>query len=101
MNIVILEKKEYDERLKRCKQLLDSAETVTTLWKSVRVWGWPQDALASYLRPVSDRSILVMGTVCRTGISGLFIGNTAESILDVVDRSTVTVKPDGFSSPIV
>jgi nucleotide-binding universal stress UspA family protein len=41
-----------------------------------------------------------MGTVCRTGIPGLIIGNTAERVLDVVDCSVLTVKPEGFVSPV-
>ena len=45
--------------------------------------------------------LIVMGTVCRTGIAGFFIGNTAESILQQVECSVLTVKPDGFVSPVV
>ena len=44
--------------------------------------------------------LLVMGTVCRTGIAGFLIGNTAENVLNGVDCSVLTVKPEGFSSPI-
>lgn len=44
--------------------------------------------------------LLVMGTVCRTGISGFFIGNTAETILDEIDCSVLTVKPEGFQSAV-
>lgn len=44
--------------------------------------------------------LLIMGTVCRTGIPGFIIGNTAESVLDVVDCSVLTVKPEGFVSPV-
>lgn len=44
--------------------------------------------------------MLVMGTVCRTGIPGFFIGNTAETILDAVDCSVLTVKPEGFKSAV-
>ncbi|WP_442508880.1 universal stress protein [Novipirellula sp. SH528] len=44
--------------------------------------------------------LLVMGTVCRTGIPGFFIGNTAEKILDEVDCSVLTVKPATFQSPV-
>jgi universal stress protein E len=44
--------------------------------------------------------LLVMGTVCRTGIPGFIIGNTAERVLDCVDCSVLTVKPDGFVSPV-
>ena len=43
--------------------------------------------------------LLVMGTVCRTGIRGFFIGNTAEGVLRRVDCSLLTVKPEGFVSP--
>jgi nucleotide-binding universal stress UspA family protein len=44
--------------------------------------------------------LLVMGTVCRTGIPGFFIGNTAEMILGQVDCSVLTVKPKDFESPV-
>jgi nucleotide-binding universal stress UspA family protein len=44
--------------------------------------------------------LLVMGTVCRTGISGVLLGNTAETVLDQVDCSLLTVKPSGFASPV-
>lgn len=44
--------------------------------------------------------LLVMGTVCRTGIPGFMIGNTAEQVLSDVDCSVLTLKPDGFQSPI-
>jgi nucleotide-binding universal stress UspA family protein len=44
--------------------------------------------------------LVVMGTVGRTGIPGFFIGNTAEKILQNVDCSVMTVKPDGFVSPV-
>jgi universal stress protein E len=44
--------------------------------------------------------LIVMGTLCRTGIPGFLIGNTAERILHRVDCSVLTVKPEGFISPV-
>ena len=44
--------------------------------------------------------LIVMGTVCRTGLPGFFIGNTAETILQRVDCSVLTVKPEGLLSPV-
>jgi len=44
--------------------------------------------------------IIVMGTVSRVGLPGLFIGNTAEEVLRQVDCSVLTVKPDGFVTPV-
>jgi nucleotide-binding universal stress UspA family protein len=44
--------------------------------------------------------LIVMGTVCRTGLPGLFIGSTAENVLSQVDCSVLAVKPEGFESPV-
>ncbi len=44
--------------------------------------------------------LIVMGTVCRTGIAGLLIGNTAETVLRQVDCAVLAVKPEGFVSPV-
>ena len=44
--------------------------------------------------------IVVMGTVARAGISGFFMGNTAESILNTIDCSMLAVKPPGFMTPV-
>lgn len=44
--------------------------------------------------------LVVMGTVARTGISGLIIGNTAEAVLDQLNCSLLAVKPHGFVSPV-
>lgn len=43
---------------------------------------------------------VVMGTVARTGISGLFMGNTAETILNQLDCSILAIKPTGFVTPV-
>ena len=42
--------------------------------------------------------LLVMGTVARTGVMGLIIGNTAETILDQLSCSVLTMKPPGFKT---
>ncbi len=47
-----------------------------------------------------DVDVIVMGTVCRAGLPGFLIGNSAERILDTVDCSVLAVKPDGFVTPI-
>jgi len=44
--------------------------------------------------------LVIMGTVVRTGISGLVMGNTAENILDRVTCSVLAVKPAGFVSSV-
>ncbi|PKH07446.1 universal stress protein [Moritella sp. Urea-trap-13] len=47
-----------------------------------------------------EADIVVMGTVARTGLSGFFMGNTAEMILNRIDCSILAVKPPGFITPV-
>jgi nucleotide-binding universal stress UspA family protein len=80
-------------------------------------------ALQSLLRPVAGRvgklhvlkgnageqiarltkeasiDMLVLGTVCRKGVTGFLIGNTAETVLDQVECSLLTLKPSDFVMP--
>ena len=44
--------------------------------------------------------LIVMGTVGRTDISGFFVGNTSEVILNNIGCSVLAVKPQGFVSPV-
>lgn len=63
------------------------------------VKGDPAGAICSLVKKLKI-DLLVMGTVCRTGIPGIIIGNTAENVLNCVDCSVLTVKPEGFVSPV-
>ena len=44
--------------------------------------------------------LIMMGTVGRTGIPGLLMGNTAETVLNRIDCSVLAVKPEGFITPV-
>jgi universal stress protein E len=48
----------------------------------------------------NEVDLLVMGTVGRTGLSGLLLGNTAERMLSHLHSSLLAIKPPGFVSPI-
>ena len=60
------------------------------------------DAARAIIKLVKNKKInlLVIGTVCRTGLAGFFIGNTAEKVLSEVNCSVLTVKPEGFVTPV-
>ena len=59
----------------------------------------PVDAITQCIE--SEKiDLVVMGTVSRTGISGLITGNTAEQLLSRIRCSLLAVKPSGFSSPV-
>lgn len=67
--------------------------------KTHLVHGAPQREIPRLARDLGA-DLVVMGTVARTGIAGLFIGNTAEGILDQLQCSVLAIKPAGFVSPV-
>lgn len=84
---------------KSLDDLIDAASTSGVELKRQLVRGSPGDAIISFVRS-NKVSLLVMGTVGRTGISGLLIGNTAERVIDEVDCSILALKPRGFVTPV-
>lgn len=61
--------------------------------------GRPEQAISRLVR--QERiDLIVMGSVGRVGIPGYFIGNTAESVLGSERCSILTVKPNGFETPV-
>lgn len=61
--------------------------------------GDPGDMIVDY----ADKNgidLIVMGTIGRSGLSGLLIGSTAENVINRVNCSVLTVKPENFKSPI-
>ena len=58
---------------------------------------------ARAIRESLDRlqpELLVMGSISRTGLPGIVIGNTAERIFESLHCSLLVVKPDDFVTPI-
>lgn len=63
------------------------------------VKGDAADAIASFVER-EGIDLLVMGTVAQAGIPGLFIGGTAEAVLQRIGCSVLLLKPEGFVSPV-
>ncbi len=61
--------------------------------------GTASKAITSFSEAV-EADLIVIGTVGRTGIPGLIIGNTAENVLQTTSASVLAVKPSGFVSPV-
>lgn len=61
--------------------------------------GRPEHCIPEYAAKI-NASVVVMGTVARFGIPGLFIGNTAEDILQQLRCDVVAIKPEHFESPV-
>ncbi len=61
------------------------------------IQGMPFQVIA---KAAERADIAVMGTLSRTGLAGVLIGNTAERILQQINCSVLAVKPPGFETPI-
>lgn len=87
------------EATRRMEEFLDSLAVDRTQIQSHLSWGTPWQEI----RRISKHQaadLIVIGTVGRSGIKGLLLGNTAEKVLDTCDCSILTIKPDDFASPI-
>lgn len=62
-------------------------------------WGAPWQEIQT-LASEHKVDLVVLGTVGRSGIRGMLLGNTAEKVLSTCDCSLLTVKPDEFVCPI-
>jgi nucleotide-binding universal stress UspA family protein len=63
------------------------------------VKGLPAKIISAYARE-QHTDLIVMGTLGRTGIPGLIIGNTAEDVLRQSQTAVLAVKPGAFVSPV-
>lgn len=88
-----------EEHLSRVDQLAERHSVAELDGRIHFVKGAPAEVLPGLVGRL-EIDLIVMGTVARAGISGLIMGNTAETILRSVPCSVLTVKPDGFVSPV-
>jgi nucleotide-binding universal stress UspA family protein len=63
------------------------------------VQGEPERAISDFADSHAI-DLVIMGTVARTGIPGLVMGNTAERVLQRLRGSVLAIKPPGFVSPV-
>lgn len=61
--------------------------------------GPPAEAIPEFVN-THGIDLLVMGTIARSGLEGLLMGNTADRVLEQVDCSILALKPDNFVSPL-
>ena len=61
--------------------------------------GDPRSKIPALAKKI-NADLVIMGTVARTGIPGLFMGNTAETVLNKLDCSVLAIKPHGFVTPV-
>ncbi len=94
-----LQQEIHEEAVRRLDAFSDSLAIDRSQVQTHLSWGTPWQEIRRISRHQAA-DLIVLGTVGRSGIRGLLLGNTAEKVLDTCDCSILTVKPDGFVSPI-
>jgi len=92
-------KRKEDKQQAKLEALLQPYGIAINDEKVHLVKGQPAESINRIARQ-NNNDIIVMGTVGRVGVPGLFIGNTAEEIFQTTTCSVLAVKPDGFKSPV-
>ncbi len=93
------EKERVDALLQSLEKIIGS-ETMEYLKPEIHnIKGEAQEVIPELAGKIKA-DIVIMGTIARTGIPGLIMGNTAESILTAIGCSVLAVKPRGFISPL-
>ncbi|MBT8360026.1 MAG: universal stress protein [Desulfobacterales bacterium] len=88
-----------EQRHSGLQKLLDSVN-VSAQPDHVHIREGESEALLNQLINAFEIDVVVMGSIGRSGIPGFLIGNRAEKMLSKINCTVLTVKPDGFISPI-
>jgi nucleotide-binding universal stress UspA family protein len=88
------------EAQRRLSEFIESLQIDSTQVHLHLSYGYPWQEvgrLASHL----NADLIALGTVGRSGVKGILLGNTAERILDTCQVGILTVKPSDYVSPIM
>jgi len=61
--------------------------------------GLPEDVIPQAAEEL-NAAMVILGTTGRTGLSAVFIGNTAEQVIDKINCDVMALKPKGYVSPL-
>jgi len=93
-------RREIDEEAKhRLDAFIESLDTEPEKVQRHLSWGTPWQEVGRLAQHLNI-DLISLGTVGRSGVKGLLLGNTAEKVLGTCDCGILTVKPADFVSPI-
>lgn len=88
------------EATQRMEAFMESLGRDTKMVQCHLSWGDPWKEI-DRIATKHHTDLITMGTVGRSGIKGVLLGNTAERVLDTCDCSILTFKSDDYVSPIL
>lgn len=99
-SLIKLSEQLYFEHKKAINQELEESQLTKEQTKVFMCKGEPAESIADTVAE-QNVDLLILGTLARSGLPGLLIGNTAEDLLERVNCSVLTIKPADFKSPIL
>ena len=88
-----------NEAMHNFETFLSPMRTAKRVMHRHLLWGSPEEQIVNLAKTI-HADLVVLGTVGRSGVQGLLLGNTAENVLLHSDCDVLAVKPAGFNSPI-
>ena len=98
--IVEMKEELFNKRRTELIKLLSDNHIYNTEQQIHMMEGFSSEVIGQAIKKL-DIDVVVMGSVGRSGIPGLLIGNMAEKLLSTINCTVLTVKPDGFKSPVI
>ncbi len=89
----------HDQAVRLMDQFLESHGSSLQESHAHLIKGDAANVIPDFVRK-NDVDLVVMGTVGRSGLAGMLMGNTAEQILNRIECSVLALKPSSFVSPI-
>lgn len=93
IEIALLAKSMREERIARLNTLLDEYQTSAVEIDTQVLEGETREVFPDYV-VAQEIDVVFLGSMSRTGLSGLVLGNTAESMINQLDCSVITLKPN-------
>lgn len=100
LEIAVIAQQLRDDREDRLTQLMADYSHSRVPMQMIMLEGSAKTVLPEYINN-HDIDLVIMGSLSRTGIAGFVMGNTAEFMLDKIQCSVLTLKPDRFHSPLL
>ena len=99
-DIAQLSQKMRENRMERLQSLLTPYADSPVMMQLKILEGEAREILPLYAS-TKPADLVILGSLSRSGIAGFLMGNTAESMVNQLSCSVLTLKPDSFKSPIL
>jgi len=96
----LVERRKKEDVKEKIREQLTQLEIDASKVKIHVSIGYAEEKILDYIAE-HEIELIVMGTIARTGITGMLMGNTAEKLLPFLTCSVLAIKPADFQTPVL